>query len=154
MPREPIPTWSFALTVVRLGHRFLLVQERKHGANWYLPAGRVDPGETFAQTAVRETLEEAGVPIALDGVLRVEHTPTADGTARCRVIFLGHPTDDTLPKAVPDDESLRAGWFTLAEAAGLGLRGDEVLSALRYVANGGAVYPLSLLTFEGAPFPG
>jgi len=41
MPREPIQTWYFALVVVRLQHRFLLVHERKHGQKWYLPAGRV-----------------------------------------------------------------------------------------------------------------
>jgi hypothetical protein len=27
-PRGPIPTWYFALVVVRRGHRFLLTQER------------------------------------------------------------------------------------------------------------------------------
>jgi hypothetical protein len=36
--REPIPTWFFALGVVRLGGRFLLVEEREHEGGWYLPA--------------------------------------------------------------------------------------------------------------------
>ncbi|MFN8559058.1 MAG: NUDIX hydrolase [Dehalococcoidia bacterium] len=61
-PRAPIPTWYFALVVVRLGHRFLVVREAKHGQHWYMPAGRVEPGETMAETAVRETMEEAGIP--------------------------------------------------------------------------------------------
>jgi 8-oxo-dGTP pyrophosphatase MutT (NUDIX family) len=74
MPRDPIPTWYFALVVVRQGNRFLLVHERKHGQGWYLPAGRVESGETLTQAAVRETLEETGVPVVLDGVLRVEHS--------------------------------------------------------------------------------
>ena len=42
MPREAIPTWFFAIVVVRRGDRFLLVHERKHGQLWYLPAGRVE----------------------------------------------------------------------------------------------------------------
>ena len=41
MARTPIPTWCFAIVVVRRGDQFLLVQERSHGQPWYLPAGRV-----------------------------------------------------------------------------------------------------------------
>ena len=48
MSRTPSATWFFALVVVRRGDRFLLVHERKHGQTWYLPAGRVEPGETLA----------------------------------------------------------------------------------------------------------
>ncbi len=61
----PMPgvTWCFALMVVRLEDRFLVVHEAKHGQRWYLPAGRVEPGETFAEAAARETLEEAGVVV-------------------------------------------------------------------------------------------
>ena len=75
MTRAAIPTWSFAVVVVCRGDRFLLVLERKHGQLWYLPAGGVQPGETFAMAALRETLEETGVPIRLTGLLRLEHTP-------------------------------------------------------------------------------
>ncbi len=107
MSREPIPTWYFALVVVRLGHRFLLVHERKHGQLWYLPAGRIEPGESFIAGACRETLEEAGIPIVVEGILRIEHAWRSDGTARCRVIFVARPKDDTPPKTVADAESLR-----------------------------------------------
>jgi phosphatase NudJ len=69
MPRAPIPTWFFALVVVRQGDRFLLVHEAKHGQGWCVPAGRVEPGESLFDAAVRETLEETGVPVVLDGVL-------------------------------------------------------------------------------------
>jgi phosphatase NudJ len=58
MSRTPIPTWYFVLVVVRSEDRYLMVQERKHGQLWYLPAGRVEPGETFVKAALRETLEE------------------------------------------------------------------------------------------------
>src|SRR5436190_13429893 len=100
MPRDPIPTWFFALAVVRRGDHFLLVHERKHGQLWYLPAGRVEPGETVADAAVREALEETGVPVRLAGVLRVEHTPSRFG-GRLRVVVLAEPTGDTPPQSVP-----------------------------------------------------
>lgn len=152
MAREPIPTWYFALVVVRLGHRFLIVQERKHGQLWYLPAGRVEPGETLVAAAVRETLEESGVPVAVEGIIRIEHTPRPDGTARCRVFFLARPIDDTLPKSVPDDDSLRAAWVTIEDLEKLPMRGDEVRRLFTHVEKGGQIHPLSLLRFEGEPF--
>lgn len=151
MGREAIPSWFFVLVVVRLGHRFLLVHERKHGQLWYLPAGRVEPGETFVEAAHRETLEEAGIPIVVEGILRVEHTPQ-DASTRVRVMVVAHPRDDTPPKKVPDEESLEAGWFSLEELAALPLRGVEVREIFEHVAEGGAIAPLSLLVAEGAPW--
>ena len=64
MARTPLPTWYFALVVVRRGHRFLLTQERKYGSSWSIPGGRVEPGVTLAEAAVREVFEETGVPKA------------------------------------------------------------------------------------------
>ncbi|MFO0576583.1 MAG: NUDIX domain-containing protein [Polyangia bacterium] len=152
MSRLPVPTYVFALVVVRLGHRFLLVHERKHGQLYYLPAGRVEPGESIVAAAHRETLEEAGLPIDLAGILRIEHSALADGSARMRVFFLAYPRDDTPPKSVPDAESLGAVWVSLDELSRYPLRGDEVSALFRHVAEGGPVYPLSLLCAEGAPW--
>ena len=152
MSRKAIPTWYFALVVVRRDDRFLLVHERKHGQLWYLPAGRVEDGETLTAAAIRETLEETGVPIRLTGVIRVEHTPVP-GDARVRAIFLAEPADDTAPRTTPDKESLGAEWVSLDDLARYPLRGTGVEDAIRYVARGGAAYPLSLLGEEGTPFP-
>lgn len=153
MARVPIATWTYALVVVRLGRRFLLVREAKDGGGWYLPAGRVEPGERVVDAALRETLEESGVPVVLEGVLRVEHSPHAAGGARCRVFFVARPADDTAPKTTADEHSLEARWVTLDEAESLVLRADEVRAVLRYVSHGGAVHPLSTLVGEGAPWP-
>ena len=150
MPREPIPTWFFALVVVRQDDCFLLVHEAKHGQGWCVPAGRVEPSETLFDAALRETLEETGVPVVLDGVLRVEHSPRPEGTARVRVIFLAHPQANVPPKSVPDEESLEAKWFSLEEVHGLPLRGHDVLEILKYVSDGGLVHPLSFIAKEGA----
>jgi phosphatase NudJ len=150
--RDPIPTWFFAMVAVRKGDHFLVVHERKHGQGWYFPAGRVEPGESIMDAAVRETLEETGVAVRLDGVLRVEHSPSLGGGSRCRVFFTASPVDDRPPRTVPNEESLGAAWVTLDELAGYPLRGDEVMALFRYLAAGGPVYPLSVLTFEGAPW--
>jgi phosphatase NudJ len=155
MSRDPIPTHAFALVVVqRDDGRFLVVQERKHGQGWYLPAGRVDPGERFVDAALRETREETGLAVRLVGLLRVEQSVTlAPPGQRLRVFFLARPVDpQTPPKATPDEHSLQARWVTLAELGGLPLRGDEVLAWCDAVATGRVVVaPLSVLTAEGAP---
>lgn len=147
MARTPTPTWYFALAVVRLGHRFLLTQERKYGASWSIPGGRVEPGETLTEACVREVLEETAIPVRLDGIYRLEHAPGANG-ARIRVIFAATPIDDTAPKSVPDEESLKAAWLTLDEIGRLALRGSDLHGLLERIADGHAVYPLDLLGNE------
>ncbi len=151
MAREPIPTWCFAVVVVRRGDQFLIVHERSHGQLWYLPAGRVEPGETFMEAACRETLEEAGIPVRLLGVLRVEHTPTPVA-ARLRVVFLAEPVGDSPAKTLPDNESLGAEWVTMEQLRHYPLRGEEVPELIAYVSAGGSVYPLTLLQREGMPY--
>ncbi len=153
MPRDPIPTWYFVIVVVRLGRRFLLVHEKKHGQLWFLPAGRVEPGETYQEAAKREVLEEAGIQITLEGLLRVEHTPFEDGNARVRFILVARPDNDMPIKSDPDEESLGAAWVTLDELGQYPLRDDEVRHILQYIQAGAAIYPLNICAQEGIPYP-
>jgi phosphatase NudJ len=147
MPRSPLPTWHFALVVVRRGPLFLLTQEKKYGASWSLPGGRVERGETMTEAAVREVREETAVPVILDGIVRVEHGPSHHG-ARVRIIFSGHPADDTPPKQIPDEESLGAAYLSLDEIRQRPLRGGDLLPLLERLAAGQATYPLELLSCE------
>lgn len=53
---------------------------RAHGGQWALPGGRVDPGETIQQTALRELHEELGVLGSTDDVLgTLDDYPTRSG---------------------------------------------------------------------------
>ena len=132
------------MVVVRRGHRFLLTQEQKYGSTWSIPGGRVEPGESIVQAAQREVLEETGVPVHIDGILRIEHA-AADNTARVRVLFVGTPLDDTEPKTFADEESLGAAWLTIDEVRTRKLRGAELRALLESVENGRQVFPLELL---------
>ncbi|MBK07236.1 MAG: NUDIX hydrolase [Deltaproteobacteria bacterium] len=152
MSRPAIPTWFFSLVVVRLGHRFLMVRENKQGYLWYLPAGRVEPGESLIEAARREALEEAGIPIVIEGIVRIEHTPAQEGS-RVRVIFVARPMDDSLPKKYADEHSLEAAWVTLEDLEYLPLRGEEVKQLFYYISNGAPIYPLELLAYEGQSLP-
>jgi ADP-ribose pyrophosphatase YjhB (NUDIX family) len=147
MPRSPTPTSFFALVVVRRGQRFLMVQEQRYGGSWSIPGGRVEAGERLLHAAVREVLEESGVPVNIEGILRIEHAPSTTG-ARVRVIFVGAPIDDTEPKSVADAESLQSQWLTIEEIRTRQLRGSDLIGLLEHVAQGRQVYPLDLLGGE------
>lgn len=151
MPKAATPTWYIALVVVRDDDRFVLVQERKH-PGWYLPAGRIEHGESLIDGAKREVLEESGLEVELDGILRIEHTPPfANRDARVRIVFVGHPVGGRL-KTKPDDDTLGATWVRLSDLPHYDLRSEEVERHFGHVAGGGTIFPLSLLTWEGAPY--
>lgn len=48
--------------------RVLLIRHPRDPDQWVLPGGGHEPGETFAETAVREVWEEAGVECEITGV--------------------------------------------------------------------------------------
>ncbi|MFY1595519.1 NUDIX domain-containing protein [Micromonospora sp. WMMD737] len=56
------------------GHRWLLMVERGDGLGWALPGGKVDPGETPREGAIRELAEETG--------LHLPHAHWKAGSAR------------------------------------------------------------------------
>lgn len=148
MAKEPISTWTFVLAVVKWGRHVLLVQEAGTEPLWSIPGGRVEVGESLEEALKREVMEEAGIAVEFEGVVRVEHTPIAAGAARLRVIFLARPASgDTAPKTLSDQHSRGARWFTRGEVQTLPLRS---LDTLRFVdqAFSGQCAPLSLFGHE------
>ena len=147
MATTQIPTYYFSLVIVRLGRRFLIVQQNKNN-QWYLPGGRIEQGEELPLAAAQQCLRETGIPVVLDGIVRIQHTLREDGKARVRTIFTAYPDSDIAPKTNPDQHSVRAAWVTLDELEQMPLRGREVVDLFRYVAYGGTVYPMQVLGSE------
>ncbi|KAI2549180.1 NUDT18 isoform 1 [Pan troglodytes] len=68
----------------------LLIQEAKRECrgSWYLPAGRMEPGETIVEALQREVKEEAGLHCEPETLLSVEER----GPSWVRFVFLARPT--------------------------------------------------------------
>ena len=76
------------------GAAFLLCRRaakmNRHAAQWALPGGRMDDGETSEQTALRELHEELGLDLAPDAVLgRLDDYPTRSGYVITPVVVWG-----------------------------------------------------------------
>ena len=71
---------------------------RAHGGQWALPGGRVDPGETIEQTALRELHEELGVLASIDDMLgTLDDYPTRSGYLIAPVVVWSRPASTVKP---------------------------------------------------------
>lgn len=63
---------------------------RRHGGQWALPGGRLDPGETPETAALRELEEEVGLNAPADHILgRLDDYPTRSGFVITPVVVWG-----------------------------------------------------------------
>jgi 8-oxo-dGTP pyrophosphatase MutT (NUDIX family) len=118
-PPATVVTPSVFVAARRRDGRLLLVRRCDSGA-WELPGGRVDVGETAAQTAVRETAEEAGVEVRVTGMVGVFTDPghvirSRDGEVRQQfAIVLRARSIGGVPH--PDrHETSEAGWVAVGD---------------------------------------
>lgn len=75
---------------------------RKHAGQWAFPGGRLDPGETVVETALREMHEEVNVNIAAGEVLgRLDDFVTRSGFVMSPIVVWGGAGLET--EANPDE---------------------------------------------------
>lgn len=98
--------------------RLLMIRRTDSGLH-ALPGGRHELGETMTGTAVRETIEEAGVTITVTGLIGVYSNPAhvvefSDGEVRQEfsICFRGEVTSGT-PR--DSDESSEVRWVERSE---------------------------------------
>jgi 8-oxo-dGTP pyrophosphatase MutT (NUDIX family) len=108
------PDITVAVVIPRDG-RLLFVEERVRGASVLnQPAGHLEEGESLAQAAVRETLEESGWEVALRDFVGMYRWVAPDGTTFVRVVFSGEPLN--FDPGRPLDAGIeRTLWLTPAE---------------------------------------
>lgn len=105
-------------TIVPDGDRFLFVEERVRGRLVVnQPAGHLEPGESLAEAAVRETLEETGWHIQVTGLVAVYHWPDPpDRKPVMRFTFIGRPLSHDAGRVL-DAGIERALWLRPDELA-------------------------------------
>uniref|UniRef100_A0A3Q3MJ67 Nudix (nucleoside diphosphate linked moiety X)-type motif 18 n=2 Tax=Mastacembelus armatus TaxID=205130 RepID=A0A3Q3MJ67_9TELE len=102
----------------------LMVQEAKQDCykQWYLPAGRMEVGESLEEALKREVKEEAGFECEPITLLLIQEK----GPQWIRFIFLAEVTGGTLKDlSAADQESLQASWWDRQSI--LPLRGLDIL---------------------------
>ena len=114
----------------------------RDGVTWTLPKGTPDPGESVAETALREVAEETGLQVRIvEPLPSIEYAFIQDGTRIRKTVhyFLMEPTGGDLSRH--DHEFERVRWVAFDEAGGLlsfQTERDLVAAAHARLAGGGA----------------
>jgi ADP-ribose pyrophosphatase YjhB (NUDIX family) len=112
-------------TVVWHGERVLLVQRGRppRQGQWSLPGGAQQLGESLAEAACREILEETGVTVDLGDLIATVDSieRDADGRVRYHYTLIDFTAEAQTAVLVSGDDAADARWFELHEIEGLGL---------------------------------
>jgi 8-oxo-dGTP diphosphatase len=122
-----IPVAAIALIRDR---RVLMVTARGREV-WYMPGGKIDPGETEADAAAREAEEEVGVrvdPAALDRLFTV--LIQAHGEPSGRLVRMSVFGAESVDEPVPGNEVSAVHWATSTDEPRCPPAGVEVLRRL------------------------
>ncbi len=133
-PDAPAPNSvvvAASIVVSRPDGKVLLVR-RTDNDTWTIPGGGLEPGESIAQTAIRECREESGLTVHVTGLVGVYSNPRIvvaypDGEVRQQfsVCLIGEPFSGTEHGS---SETSQVGWF---DQAGIAVLEVSVTAGIR-----------------------
>lgn len=114
MPNMPRPVLATSAAVFRDGKVLLARRGRPPSLGlWTLPGGRVEPGETLAEAAAREVMEEVGVTCAVLGVAGaldiIQHD--REGALAAHFVVVSHAAHWVAGEPAIGPEAAEVGWF-------------------------------------------
>ncbi|CAB3226743.1 unnamed protein product [Arctia plantaginis] len=117
-------TYVVACVIINEANEVLMMQEAKESCagKWYLPAGRMETGESIVQAVAREVLEETGLECTPTTLLVVE---TAGGMWYRFVMTARVVGGELKTPAKADKESLQAKW--VADLREITLRSNDII---------------------------
>ena len=139
-------------TVIEDEGRYLLVEERDKvtGAMVFnQPAGHLEAGETLAEAALRETLEETGWQVELVGLVGLAlYTAPGNNITYHRTTFCGRALSRAA-NAVLDPDISQIHWLDYGEiiSKAARMRSPLVIAAIEQYRKGHC-YPLDLIYCE------
>jgi 8-oxo-dGTP pyrophosphatase MutT (NUDIX family) len=113
---NPLPAAAVLLERPDGGDTAILLLRRavEPGAGaWDLPAGYLDPGESFEQAARREAREESGIDVELIELAGVYHSPPANAVT---AVFRARPVNPSAQVSL-DFESSDHAWVAVEQVA-------------------------------------
>ena len=97
----------------------ILMTQREDNSRWCLPGGGMDPGESAAETCVREVLEETGLEVRVTKLVGIYTTPDLliefpDGN-KIQPVAFSFEVEITGGELSLSNETIAFGWYTVAE---------------------------------------
>ncbi|KQO94500.1 NUDIX hydrolase [Leifsonia sp. Leaf264] len=136
------------------GRLMVLVIHRTVHGDVTIPKGKVDPGETLPQTAVREIKEETGLTVALGVPVGVSNYPLSGNRTKIVHYWSAEVSDDAVRHStfVPNGEVAALEWVTIKKARSyLSYKSDvEILDAFAALVDSGITRTFALVVLRHA----
>jgi len=118
-------------TVVPRDNQFLMVEEQDNDQRVFnQPAGHLEPDETLLDAAIRETLEETGWRVTINGLIGVyQYYSKHNDTTYLRFCFAASPVCQERENL--DSDIIATHWLSREQIAGLPHRSPLVMQCLK-----------------------